>query len=114
MAAMLGLEMARHMNIKKLKLQIDNEACIQVIKNKEYEVGECHYIVARCSALFNFSDWEVTVNHCYRGGNKLVGRMANLGVVQEDRTEYFHTPPYEIASTLFEDIMGVITPLLVM
>lgn len=55
------------------------------------------------------SGWEVIIIHRFREGNKVADRLANLGVVQEKKVRYFHTP-YEISSLLFEDIMSVTTP----
>lgn len=110
LVAMLGLEMARDMGIQKLVLQLDNKACVQALKNPEYQGGECHYIIQQCRNLISVTNWEIVINHSYREGNKVADCLANLGVIQEERIRYFHTPPYEISKLLFEDIMGVTTP----
>lgn len=43
----------------------------------------------------------------------MADKLANLGVIQEERLKFFHTPPYEITNLLFEDSMGAATPRLV-
>lgn len=110
LAAMLGLDMARSMNIRKLVLQMDNEACVQVIRGKEYQGGECHHLINHCRNLLACSDWEVSIIHTYREGNKVADYLANLGADQEERIRYFNSPPNEISNLLFADIMGVTTP----
>lgn len=107
MAAMLGLNMAKEMGIPKLVLQMDNEACIQVLKSEEFPGGECHHIINYCRSLISFSGWEVKIIHTFREGNKVADRLANLGVVQEEKVRFFHTSPYEISTLLFEDIMAM-------
>lgn len=45
MAVSIGLDMAHDLGIQKLEVQIDNEACAHVIKNLDYQGGECYHII---------------------------------------------------------------------
>lgn len=58
--------------------------------------------------------WETRLRHCYREGNKVADKLANLGVGQEERLLFFDNPPRELTSLLREDFEGVTTPRLIM
>lgn len=112
-AAEIGLQLGRNMGITHLILQIDNQACIEVLNNETYQGGECYHILNNCRKLINSSNWNIHINHCYREGNKVVNKLVNIGVVQEERAVYLNVPPHEIVSLIQEVIMGVTTPRLI-
>lgn len=68
-AAEIGLAMAKEMNITKLVLQLDNQACVEALKNQDYQGGECCHILKKCRTLINDPVWEIKIVHCYREGN---------------------------------------------
>lgn len=109
-AAEIGLAMARDMNITKLVLHMDYQACVEALKNQEYQGGECLHIIQKCCSLIKCVDWEVKIIHCYREGNKMVDKLANVGVNLENKLVYFEAPLSKIISLLFEDLVGVSTP----
>ncbi|KAL2899374.1 hypothetical protein RDABS01_024456 [Bienertia sinuspersici] len=113
MAVSLGLDMARSLGVRKLEIQMDNKACIQILNNKEYQGGECYHIINHCRALLEADVWEVRLIHCYREGNKVADKLANIGVTQLDNLLFHVNPPSEIIPLLREDIVGVTTPRLV-
>lgn len=45
MALSIGIDMAMEMGCKKLVIQVDNEACVHVLKRSEYQGGECYHII---------------------------------------------------------------------
>ncbi|KAL2927300.1 hypothetical protein RDABS01_001729 [Bienertia sinuspersici] len=51
MAISLGIDMAHSKGMNKLIIQVDNMACVQVLKNSEYQGGECFHIIRHCRAL---------------------------------------------------------------
>lgn len=51
-------------------------------------------------------DWEVRVIHCFREGNKVAHKVANIGVVQAEDLVHVDAPPHDITQLLREDIMG--------
>lgn len=72
--------------------------------------GECYHLINSCRSLIHPSDWEFHLVHCYREGNKVADRLANVGVVQAENVMYYNAPPHSILSLLREDITGVTTP----
>ena len=113
MAVTIGLEMAKALGITKLEVQMDNKACIEAIQNANLHGGECVHLLSTCRSLIQSEHWEVRMAHCYREGNKVADRLANMGVVQRISMMYHEAPPPDISTLLREDIMGVTTPRLV-
>ncbi|KAL2893701.1 hypothetical protein RDABS01_009610 [Bienertia sinuspersici] len=113
MAIKLGLEMARELDIMKLKVQMDNEACIVALNNPSYQGGECFHLFNQCRKLITSSSWEIAFKHCYREGNKVADKLANVGVSQLESVVYYESPQGDVVSLLREDLMGVTTPCLV-
>lgn len=89
---------------------MENKACIEILQNEAYQGGECYYIPNNCRTLIRSLGWEVHLVHCHREGNKVADKLANLGVVQEERVLYFDVRPHEITSLSHKDNMGVTTP----
>lgn len=50
-AVHIGIQMARSLSITKLEIQMDNEACIEVLKNSSFQGGECYHIVNSCRQM---------------------------------------------------------------
>lgn len=110
MAAAIGLEMAKNISIPKLEFQMDNKACIEALQDENLHDGECFHLLKTCRTLLLDGEWETRLAHCYREGNKVADRLANLGVFQDVAVVYYEAPPPEITALLREDIMGVTTP----
>ncbi|KAL2934770.1 hypothetical protein RDABS01_017889 [Bienertia sinuspersici] len=109
MAIMFRLELAQDIGSQKLEVQMDNEACVEVLKNPHYQGGECYHLINRCRQLLNSNTWDIRLIHCYREGNKVKNKLAILGVNQVYRLLVHHSPPNEIVSLLREDTLGVIS-----
>lgn len=58
-ATTLGLEIAYNLDVTKLVLQMDNQACIEVFQNADYHGGEGYHLINFCRSLNNSSDWKV-------------------------------------------------------
>ena len=113
MAAVLGLEMAVEMNIHKLFLQMDNQACIEGIKNADYQGGECFHILNKCRRLISSFNFHFRIVHCYREGNVVPDKLANLGVELIERFVLFEAPPHDITPLLHQDLIGAAHPRLI-
>ncbi|KAL2932186.1 hypothetical protein RDABS01_037596, partial [Bienertia sinuspersici] len=92
-AVAIGLDMAHGMAIKKLVIQMDNKACIEVLNNPDYQGGECFHIINHCRKLLALNSWEVKLTHCYREGNRVADKLANIGVAQSDLLIFHQSPP---------------------
>lgn len=93
---------------------MDNKACIEALQNANHQGGECVHLLNAYRSLIHSEGWEFILAHCYREGNKVADRLANLGVFQGISVLFYEAPPQEITALLREDIVGVATPRLVL
>ncbi|XP_021751076.1 uncharacterized protein LOC110716749 [Chenopodium quinoa] len=105
--------MAKQQGIRKLIVQMDNKACVEAMKNANQQHGECMHIINNCRSLCNVFVSFAFVN-CYREGNRVADILANIGVGFQERVVYFDDPPVEIKNFLWEDLVGVALPRMVM
>lgn len=101
------------MGIQRLILQMDNQACIEAIKNADHQGGECYHILNNCRRLISLLGSNFHIVHCFREGNRVADRLANIGVNLEMRKVYYDVPPHDIALLIQEDIIGMAYPRLV-
>lgn len=113
MALTAGLELARDLEIRKILIQLDNLACVQSIKSVEAGSGECAHLINFCRSMINLEDWEVSVIHVFREGNRAADWLANQGVTQPRRTVILEEIPIALSRILEEDIRGVAMPRLI-
>lgn len=113
LAAEKGLEMALEVGVQKLILQMDNKACIESLLNPDYHGGECFHILNNCRRIINSFGCNFNSFHCFREGNRVADRLANIGVGLRESVVYFDTPPPSISLLLWEDIVGVASARLV-
>ncbi|KAL2930435.1 hypothetical protein RDABS01_035845 [Bienertia sinuspersici] len=99
-AVKIGLEMAWDLGTTKLEVQMDNEACIVALNDPLYQGGECFLLFNQCRHLINSSEWEVLFRHCYREGNKVVDKLANVGDFQLETLVFYNAPSADIVSLL--------------
>lgn len=105
-----GLKMARDLGVSKLIIQMDNLACIQVLKNEDYHGGECFQIIKQCWTLLRCEDWDIKLMHCYREANRVADWLANRGAIQDLKVEFFQEASQGLARLLHDDVAGVALP----
>ena len=110
LALLQGLEMARELHIKKLVVQLDNQACVQAIIGDVEGSGECTHIINACRRLVRDSSWDIRVSHIFREGNRAADWLANYGVAQPLRFFVLEDIPLSFSRILEEDCRGVALP----
>uniref|UniRef100_A0A803L7L3 RNase H type-1 domain-containing protein n=1 Tax=Chenopodium quinoa TaxID=63459 RepID=A0A803L7L3_CHEQI len=65
-----GLELAKRMGIKKLQIQLDNQAVVQILNSTDGYNGECIHDIEHCRKLIARQEWTVEVKHVYREANQ--------------------------------------------
>lgn len=113
LAAEYGLELARRMGIRKLQLQMDNNALVLIFKDNDNYLGECSHDISHCKKLIMKDDWEVEVKHVYREANQAADWLANQGVSQNNKHELIQVPPLALGRILYNDVVGVALPRLI-
>lgn len=109
-ALLNGLKLAGNLKIKALEVQLDSQACVQVMQDTSPAMGECAHVINDCRSMLNNPEWRVTVVHIYREGNRAADWLANFGVAQNVRFHMFQSVPLELSRILDEDIRGVAFP----
>lgn len=112
-ALVCGLELAKNMQIEKLVVQMDNLACVQVLRSKKWGSLECTHLFEHSMKLIECPSWMVKIVHGYREGNRAADWLANQGVTQHIRLQILSSAPVELSRIIREDAMGVTTPRLV-
>lgn len=113
MALHRGLHVARNLQIRKLIIQMDNQACVQIFKGEEEASGECAHLIQQCRNLLSSPDWKISITHVYREGNRAADWLANQGVTQSCSLHLFNNPPSPLSRILAEDLQGVAFPRLI-
>lgn len=65
MAVFQGLEMVCAAGITKLLMEMDNQACVQLLRGFSRNGGECTDIINKCRTLSSDPLWEVRFIHVY-------------------------------------------------
>lgn len=110
MALTKGLELARELQIKKLLVQLDNLACVQLLQNRVAGRNECTHMLNHCIQLIQQEDWEIKITHVYCEGNRAPDWLANHGVTQLLPTIFHTSAPAGLSSILEEDFRGGVHP----
>ncbi|KAL2932928.1 hypothetical protein RDABS01_016047 [Bienertia sinuspersici] len=61
-ANLIGIQLAKELGIHHLIIQMDNQACIQMLSSEEYGGGECHHLLNQCRKLLSDNQWEVQLD----------------------------------------------------
>ncbi|CAN1767634.1 Putative ribonuclease H protein At1g65750 [Linum perenne] len=75
---LVGLDVVWDIRIRKVAVQVDSKVAISLIS----EPGEpCHHHAGEVVAIRKLlqRDWEVTISHVYREGNKIADYLASIG-----------------------------------
>lgn len=112
-ALVRGLELAMNLQIANLIVQLDNLACVQVLRSKKWERNECSHLIEHAIKLIESPAWTVKIIHVYREGNRAADWLANHGVAQHIRLQIFPSAPLELSRIIDEDIRGVAIPRLI-
>lgn len=102
-----GLKLAKELYIEKLELQMDNQACVEILRSQKWGRSEYSDMFEHIMKLIDSPNWTVKIKHVYREGNRVADWLANQGVAQHIRLEIFDSAPLELDRILAEDSMGV-------
>lgn len=72
------LELARELQINKLIVQLDDQACVKMLLNQDSGRNVCTHMLNRCLEMIQQDDWEVRVVHVYREGNWAADRLPTM------------------------------------
>lgn len=96
----IGLDLAIRMGVKKIMIQMDNVAAVSAISNDEPYGRDCVHVIHSCRNMIKNNDWEVSIFHVYREGNRAADWLANVGVQQNSKFEMIQVPPLELGKIM--------------
>ncbi|CAN1141919.1 Putative ribonuclease H protein At1g65750 [Linum perenne] len=106
---MIGLDVAWEVGIRKVAVQVDSKAAISLIN----EPGvPCQQHAAEVVAILKLlqPDWEVTIAHIYREGNKAADYLASIGHNLPLGTQSIPVSDCNLGYFLRYDCMGISEP----
>ncbi|CAI0475133.1 unnamed protein product [Linum tenue] len=75
---MEGLQLAWNLGLRRIRVEIDSQCAVQLLRNQDAPDHPHAVTIHRFQELFQ-RDWEVTIHHIYREGNKGADFLANYG-----------------------------------
>ncbi|CAI0458485.1 unnamed protein product [Linum tenue] len=76
--AVEGLQLAWNLGYRRIRLEVDSQCAIQLLRSQDNPDHQHAAIIHRFQEMLQ-RDWEVTLNHVYREGNKGADFLANHG-----------------------------------
>ncbi|XP_074309803.1 uncharacterized protein LOC141644228 [Silene latifolia] len=110
LALLAGLERAKQIRIVKLIIHMDNESCIQLVKEEHLVSNSLKSVVKRCKDLIKERGNSFKLEHTYRELNRAAGWLANRGVNSGIIPILLEYPPMDLHTILREDIFGLAIP----
>ncbi|GAU31911.1 hypothetical protein TSUD_270960 [Trifolium subterraneum] len=90
-----GLRYVRRLGFRKVELNIDSAAVVQVIKTGRLQSSTGSALARQIWKLMAM-DWEVEVNHIYREANKCADALANMGSNFDYDIKIFYSCPSQL------------------
>ncbi|CAI0558302.1 unnamed protein product [Linum tenue] len=76
--AMEGLQLAWNSGFRRVRLELDSQCAVLLLSSRDYPDHPHAAIIHRFQEMMQ-CDWEVTIHHVYREGNKGADFLANYG-----------------------------------
>ncbi|CAN1308355.1 Putative ribonuclease H protein At1g65750 [Linum perenne] len=73
-----GMKLAWNKGIRKLRIQSDSKAAVEMLVNRRNPVGQHSNLVEQFFELSS-RPWEVSIHHIYREANYAANYLANFG-----------------------------------
>ena len=102
-----GLLMAWNSGYKKVLVESDCLEVVQLMHKVTKPNHPCFSIIQSCKNLM-LADWDCSVNHVYREGNKLADGLASMGHNMVMGIVFFDIPSFEIAPIFEADFKGLL------
>ncbi|CAN1775327.1 Putative ribonuclease H protein At1g65750, partial [Linum perenne] len=108
-AAEIGLKIAWDMGYKKVHLQLDSLAAVTAILGDQEEDSRHGRTLESIDELRN-RNWEITISHIFREGNKVADLLAHHGHSLDFGFHVNCTYPHEVDRAIWSDHVGTCFP----
>ena len=107
--AVHGLRLAWDKKCLKVVLEMDNQLAVNMIKGSMQVCNRSKALVLEIRRMLTWN-WEVTITHSYREGNRCADFLANASFNFPFGFYPLHAPFQGLRDLLMQDIMGVAFP----
>ncbi|PNY05004.1 ethylene responsive transcription factor 1b [Trifolium pratense] len=107
-----GLRYVRRLGFRKVELNIDSVAVVQVIKSARIQSSQGSALARQIWRMMAMN-WEVEVHHTYREANRCADALANMGCNLGYDITIFNSCPIQLSAIFAADNMGITTPRLI-
>ncbi|KAJ7971564.1 Ribonuclease H [Quillaja saponaria] len=101
-----GLELAWKMGFRKVQLESDSSAMLELISKGSTTYHPHFPIIQECRNLIS-KYWSIQLGHVYREGNYVADWLANLRVSLQIGYHLWDKPPDGLSLLLLHDILGI-------
>ncbi|KAF7839819.1 DNA polymerase alpha subunit B [Senna tora] len=105
-----GLEVAWDMGFRRVSLEADSLTAITMVQNHVEDSHPCANLIHKIHSWLS-QDWEVSISHVFREGNRLANEIAKRAIHSETGFKIFHEQDNALARLLHEGSIGVGTPI---
>ena len=101
-----GLTMAWNFGVKRIIVESDSLASVQLISNDTNYNHPLFSLIQRCKHIVE-AYWNCIVKHVHREGNRLIDGLAHMGHSMKNDILFFEDPPPEISRIYEDDCIGL-------
>nr|DAD32628.1 TPA_asm: hypothetical protein HUJ06_011479 [Nelumbo nucifera] len=108
-----GLQLAFRLQIQCIWIEGDSRLMMEMVNDLREPQSEVKSLVEECQSLLKqFKGW--VARHEYREANQSADHLANLAVYADECEEWYKEPPPSLIPLLQDDLMGRLSPRLVL
>ncbi|CAN1272953.1 Putative ribonuclease H protein At1g65750, partial [Linum perenne] len=107
-----GMKLAWSMGIKKLRIQFDSKAAVEMLSNHSTQNNQHASVIEQFHVLSSY-DWQMSIHHIYREANFAADYLANLGHSLDYGFHIFDVPDVSLQYWLRFDLVGICTSCLI-
>ena len=75
-----GLKLAQELHVHKIWVQSESKVVVEMLTGNFTWCLEHAPLLNLCKTLLDDDAWETPISRCYREGNQVVDKLANLGL----------------------------------
>lgn len=109
----MGIKLARDLALTRVIFEMDSKVVVHMISSGATSTCSLQPLLHEIVSLLKLSDWEASVVHTYREGNKCANILANLGHGSSFLLTILDDAPPSLFLPLLEDAMVCSTSRLV-
>ncbi|WCJ31853.1 Polynucleotidyl transferase ribonuclease H-like superfamily protein [Euphorbia peplus] len=104
-----GLILAWNLGFIKVQVEVDSLLCVDLLHRQSTLSNDLLTLIVGIRTLQQ-RNWEISISHTYREGNRGADFMANLAATVELGIHFFDRPPMGVHRIIEQDLLGVSFP----